>query len=68
VTGSFGVMDQRSSEKPCGVRVLSKRRWAVESTFAWLDLSRGLSKDYEPLAEKTGERMVHEAVSHIITA
>jgi hypothetical protein len=30
------------------------RRWVVERTFAWLGLSRRLSKDYERLPE-TGE-------------
>ena len=32
-------------EKPRGFQVLP-RRWVVERTFAWLGLSRRLSKDY----------------------
>jgi transposase len=42
-------------EKPRGFQVLP-RRWVVERTFAWVGLSRRLSKDYERLPE-TAETM-----------
>ena len=51
-------------EKPRGFRVLP-RRWVVERTFAWLGLSRRLSKDYERLPE-TGEAMIYGAMSRIM--
>jgi putative transposase len=41
------------------------RRWVVERTFAWLGLSRCLSKVYEPLLE-TGEAMIHGAMSRLM--
>src|SRR5918912_2885985 len=47
-----------------GFRVLP-RRWVVERTFAWLGLSRRLSKDYERLPE-TGEAMIYGAMSRIM--
>jgi putative transposase len=51
-------------EKPRGFQVLP-RRWVVERTFAWLSLSRRLSKDYERLPE-TGEAMIYGAMSRIM--
>lgn len=51
-------------EKPRGFQVLP-RRWVVERTFAWLGLSRRLSKDYERLPE-TGEAMIYGAMSRIM--
>jgi len=37
-------------EKPRGFKVLPRRRWVVERTFAWLSqVVRRLSKDYERL-------------------
>ena len=51
-------------EKPRGFRVLP-RRWVVERTFAWLGLSRRLSKDYERLPEM-GEAMIYGAMSRIM--
>jgi hypothetical protein len=38
-----------------------KRRWVVERTFAWLDGSRRLSKDYEYLPESS-EAMIQLAI------
>jgi putative transposase len=51
-------------EKPRGFRVLPKR-WVVERTFAWLALSRRLSRDYERLPE-TSEAMIYGAMSRIM--
>jgi len=43
-------------------RVLTKR-WIVERTFAWLNWSRRLSKDYE-LCHTSAEAMIHIAFAH----
>ena len=43
-------------------RVLPKR-WIVERTFAWLNWSRRLSKDYE-LRPDSAETMIHIAFAH----
>ena len=43
-------------------RVLPKR-WIVERTFAWLNWSRRLSKDYE-LCHTSAETMIHVAFAH----
>lgn len=43
-------------------RVLPKR-WIVERTFAWLNWSRRLSKDYE-LCHTSAETMIHIAFAH----
>lgn len=51
-------------EKPRGLQILP-RRWVVERTFAWLGLSRRLSKDYERLPE-TGEAMIYGALSRLM--
>jgi putative transposase len=51
-------------EKPRSFQVLP-RRWVVERTFAWLGLSRRLSKDYERLPE-TGEAMIYGAMSRLM--
>jgi putative transposase len=48
-------------EKPRGFLVLP-RRWVVERTFAWLGLSRRLSKDYERLPET----MIYGAMSRLM--
>ena len=50
-------------EKPRGFQVLP-RRW-VERTFAWLGLSRRLSKDYERLS-KTAEAMIYGAINRVM--
>jgi putative transposase len=51
-------------EKLRGFQVLP-RRWMVERIFAWLSLSRRLSKDYERLPE-TGEAMIYGAMSRLM--
>ncbi len=43
-------------------KVLPKR-WIVERTFAWLNWSRRLSKDYE-LRHTSAETMIHIAFAH----
>ncbi len=43
-------------------RVLPKR-WIVERTFAWLNWSRRLSKDYE-LRHNSAETMIYIAFVH----
>ena len=45
-------------------RVLPKR-WIVERTFAWLNWSRRLSKDYE-LCHTSAETMIHIAFAHLL--
>ena len=45
-------------------RVLPKR-WIVERTFAWLNWSRRLSKDYE-LRHTSAETMIHIAFAHLL--
>ena len=49
--------------KPHGWQVLPKR-WIVERTFAWLNHSRRLSKDYE-LTAASAETLIK--ISHIHT-
>jgi len=45
-------------------RVLPKR-WIVERTFAWLNWSRRLSKDYE-LRHTSSEAMIYIAFAHML--
>ncbi len=47
--------------RPVGIKgfVVLPKRWVVERTFAWLNLHRRTSKDYERLTENS------EAVLHI---
>ena len=45
-------------------KVLPKR-WIVERTFAWLNWSRRLSKDYE-LRHTSAETMIHIAFVHLL--
>ena len=45
-------------------KVLPKR-WIVEHTFAWLNWSRKLSKDYE-LRHTSAETMIHVAFAHLL--
>jgi len=42
---------------PRGFRVLPRRRWVVERTFAWISHKRRMAKDYERLCA-TGEAFV----------
>jgi transposase len=51
---------KRSDQK--SFQVLPKR-WIVERTFAWLNWSRRLSKDYE-LRPTSAETMIHIAFVH----
>lgn len=41
------------------------KRWVVERTFAWLNLYRRLSKDYE-FWPRTSEAMIYLASSHLL--
>ncbi len=41
------------------------KRWIVERTFAWLNWSRRLSKDYE-LRHTSAETMIHIAFAHLL--
>lgn len=52
------------SEEQLGFAVLP-RRWVVERTFAWLNLHRRLSKDYEVLTE-TSEAMIYIAMTRLM--
>ena len=45
-------------------KVLPKR-WTVERTFAWLNWSRRLSKDYE-IRHSSSETMIHIAFAHLL--
>lgn len=51
---------KRSDKK--GFQMLPKR-WIVERTFAWLNWSRRLAKDYE-ISHKSAESMIHIAFAH----
>ena len=46
--------------------VLLPRRWVVERTFAWLNLCRRLSKDYEYYPQ-TSEAFVYVAMIRLMT-
>ena len=60
----FGLQVEISKKlKPHGWQVLPKR-WRVERTFAWLNHSRRLSKDYE-LIVASAETIIK--ISHIHT-
>ena len=41
------------------------KRWIVERTFAWLNWSRRLSKDYE-LLHTSAETIIHIAFAHLL--
>jgi len=53
---------KRSDHK--SFQVLPKR-WIVERTFAWLNWSRRLSKDYE-IRHTSAETMIHIAFAHLL--
>jgi len=57
------LLDLRGNEQHL-FRVLPKR-WIVERTFAWLNWSRRLSKDYE-LRHTSAESMIHIAFAHML--
>jgi putative transposase len=44
---------------------LLPHRWVVERTFAWLDRSRRLSKDYE-FHPRTSETWVRVSMTHLV--
>ncbi len=52
------------SEEQVGFVVLP-RRWVVERTFAWLNLHRRLSKDYEVLTDNS-EAMIYIAMTRLM--
>lgn len=54
-------------ERPEGQRGFQvlPRRWVVERTFAWLNQSRRLSKDYERLCE-TSEALIYVAMTRLM--
>ncbi|MBF0155323.1 MAG: transposase, partial [Magnetococcales bacterium] len=54
----------RRSDDVKGFKVLP-RRWVVERTFAWLNVNRRLSKDYERLTE-TSESMIYAAMIRLM--
>ena len=45
--------------------VVLPRRWVVERTFAWLGMSRRLSRDYERLT-RTSEAMIYIAMTRLM--
>jgi transposase len=58
------------NHKPEQVQIItiyncSTKRWIVERTFAWLNWSRRLSKDYQ-LRHTTAETMIYVAFAHLL--
>ncbi|MBD2019131.1 transposase [Leptolyngbya sp. FACHB-36] len=60
----YGVEFEVVTHKRRGFSVQAKR-WIVERTWAWLDNNRGLSRDYERLAENY-EGMVYAAMIRLM--
>jgi len=60
----FGVVVEISRRLGSGFQVQPKR-WVVERTFAWLNHSRRLSKDYEALP-KVSESMLYLAMIRLM--
>ena len=54
----------KRSDKAEGFEVLP-RRWIVERTFAWLENSRRLSKDYETTTSSS-QAMIHIAMTRLM--
>ncbi len=48
-----------------GFRGVLPRRWVVERSFAWLNHSRRLSKDYERLCD-TSEALIYATMSRMM--
>ena len=48
-----------------GFRVLPRRRWVVERTFAWISHNRRMAKDYERLCA-SGEAFIYVAMSRLM--
>jgi len=59
----YKVKVVKRKEQPL-FQVLPKR-WIVERTFAWLNWSRRLSKDYE-LRHTSAETIIHIAFAHLL--
>jgi len=55
----------KRNDKTEGFKVLP-RRWIVERTFAWLENSRRLSKDYERTTSSS-QAMIHIAMTRLMT-
>ncbi|MDQ8188611.1 IS5 family transposase, partial [Pelagicoccus sp. SDUM812002] len=55
----------KRNDKAEGFKVLP-RRWIVERTFAWLENSRRLSKDYERTTSSS-QAMIHIAMTRLMT-
>ena len=62
--GGWTLEIVRRGASPRGFQVLPKR-WIVERTFAWLNRSRRLSKDYEERTD-TQEAFIHLAMIHLM--
>ena len=62
--GNWSLEIVRRGAKARGFQVLPKR-WIVERTFAWLNRSRILSKDYEQRID-TQETLVQLAMIHLM--
>jgi putative transposase len=60
----FGVEVEISHHLGNGFQVIPKR-WIVERTFAWLNRSRRLSKDYELLPESS-ESMIYLSITQLM--
>lgn len=54
----------KRTNKTAGFQVLP-RRWVVERTFAWLNCSRRLSKDYEALPQ-VSEAFIYAAMVRLM--
>jgi len=64
VVEEAGVTVDISEKIKPGWEILPKR-WRVERTFAWLNFSRRLSKDYE-ISTQSEETQVHIAFSSVL--
>ncbi len=64
IKGVWVPKDQEPPSYPAGFQVL-KWRWIVERTFAWLNLNRRLSKDYEFLPTTT-ETWIYLSMSRLM--
>ena len=58
-------VDWRRLMPPRGFRVLARRRWVVERTFAWISHNRRVAKDYERLCA-TGEAFLYAAMTRLM--
>jgi putative transposase len=60
-----GAADVAEEPEPRGWRGVLPRRWVVERTFAWLNHSRRLSKDYERLCS-TSEALIYATMTRLM--